>query len=576
MINKGTPEGNNIMNLLGNTIRNKRTAVLTTCTAIFILLLLALGLNDDTIDDFLIQLNFLPLNGKASAYHQWITVYWARVVFWLQSQFPSYAWHYLLSCILILASTNGIVFWICEKNNISFQKQLLIGVTVTILVYSQTIHSMNFTRTAGLIMATGILYLMSGRKRDIIVGFFFLLSGAMIRFACIYIFAGFVCVVFLCRLIQKTDNTKHIFYSAVLVLTAFAVCAGIHYSSRLIVKTNDKWRELREYNNVAASVYDYKMVDYDANEELYHSIGLSKNDYELIGTRMSNSDPDYYTTDKYRKIANTVIQRKEKTGFRDVCSIAWSQFAEFVRQNNLARAGMSLLLLSAFAIDRRNKWIPMIIMGMIFLYFLFFSWYGRMMVRVEVSIIWGAMVAFLLTFREIDYSDLVTRTATWKKTGKRVLCFLTGIIFVSCVAFPISNYYPRRIDLKKEEQFLYTEKDTGHFYEYLSGSYREDTAVRNLLLTDDYFCTKNMHLMTQFPISDQNYSKLDSYGIKNLFIDCIDSEVIRIVGGEESCRIFLNYLREHYCSSAEMVLIDDIYYGIGIFKVVSEQDMFTE
>ena len=541
---------------------NKDIVIMIVLNIIFFLLLFFFGLNDETKDDFLIQSYFMPKDGISVPFHMWTNCFWSFGIYCLQKVFPVFAWQYFLSFLLIYISINTLIWWILEEIGIRWCVGITLSVYVLLLVYCETIYTFNFTRTAGFTSSIGYLYILNNNKNKRIFGSMLFILGILARSNVIYYVVGFFVVYAFSELYHKKykGDTPLNHQSLLIMILSIVICLFLQNVSRNLYSSHNDWNELRILNNSSSSIMDYQIPNYSDAEGTYKSIGITLADYSMIMTRMSNSDPSYFSVNLNKKIASI----SKNSIFHNILDFSGIRNQLLFCFNN-AYCLFVVSILVLFLITYNNKLNTILIFVAIISYLMLFQAIGRKVDRVLVCIFFYAFSTMLLCLAK----EFKTYSVENIK-HKRIILMLIIILFISNThCFMHNNLMtPKHTNEDYTSIYDYTESDKEHFYLYASGCFVEHEAVKNLLLSSNYWDTSNTFYMTQFPISPHEKYKLDFYHIDNIYKDCINSQIIRIID-RGNIGIILDYIHAHYCESASAVLIDTV--GcFSIYTIISE------
>lgn len=85
--------------------------------------------------------------------------------------------------------------------------------------------------------------------------------------------------------------------------------AGLVLFDRSMYEKDPVWANFVQYNNTRSELMDYGMPEYEDNEELYKSLGVSRAAYDLFDT-WNSGDTHVFSTEVMKKLAETRESRK--------------------------------------------------------------------------------------------------------------------------------------------------------------------------------------------------------------------------------------------------------------------------
>ena len=375
---------------------------------------------------------------------------------------------------------------------------------LAILVYSETVNVFNFTRTAGFIMCVGFLYLFSKQRYDCYVGALLTLTASLIRFDVIYIMIGFA--VLTAFLLFQKNNDHALTRSFVFLIVSVCLCFVFHKCSDFIYSSIKELAILKEYNRASANVMDYPIANYDEYIDKYSQIGVSESDYILLKTRMSNSDPSFFTKDLLEK-----IYRISPTSFRLRLSVLGDFFVtlKIVLHSSLAYS-LFVACLFAYISDRKNRIAFLLILCLVFGYIFLFQLMNRVVIRVITCVFFFALASVLINHKEHFFYAGDKTFHTIEKKPILYFIFVSVLIISFCVSNTVEKHEKND---RYKEIYDYTEENDDYFFLFSAGSNCEYMAVDNLLLSNRYWDTTNTFYLTQFAVSPNEMSKTKIYGL---------------------------------------------------------------
>lgn len=541
-----------------------RSKILFVMNALLVLLLLWVRVTDETKDDLSIQLYISACDGIENYYHMWASAFRMFVTYGLQKLCPVFAWNYLLQVILIFISINII----CNKIMKKFPNIYggLFAVFTGIALFFQTISTLNFTRTAALIMCAGICPLFEeGWKRKTAGGVWFII-GTLMRFNAVYISIGFLAVLCFAKLLNEEDQAgKRVgkilkLYIAPIVFVFLGVY-GMRYAGMRLIGGEPQWRQLFEKNILSENLLDYDLMPYEDATEEYQEWGITENDCDMIRYRMSNSDNEYFTPELYEVFITHFSQKWEADLSGDELQIWMGQLKKYLTGSMFGWFILSSFLVGFLTANSKNRWIIGINFACLCSYLILFCVMGRVVDRVSFGVYLWAGIALLngCEFHRVKAEKRFALNAAFHHAAVALSC-----LFIIGFTVFMGIKYQRHVNPEIAELYDYMEENRQYFYVY--SGFSEYRSIPNLLYMSDYWNTNNSFYSSNYDISLNEISKMSEYGIKNIYRDAVDSDAIRFINNE-SMDVIETYIREHYCSTAKAVL-QETAAGYSVYRII--------
>ena len=283
---------------------------------------------------------------------------------------------------------------------------LLIGLIIAPIVSFE----LQFTTTAGFAIASGCAVIFDSIDRNeskyrFILGFSLALLGSCLRFDCIaYSAVMFGLLCFLHLIVELRSGNRNIGILVRKWLTPFLVLAlvagGLEICQRVGMEIVNPG--FREWNSVRTKLDDYYIPSYYENTELYETIGLSQNDYELL-LSWNYQDSEVFTED----VLNALLAMQNET-VESSPSTLLSSFFHLLTNSLRVMLGSvyfwAVFLLSIPLILSVNKKKMMVVALLFFsvtAFLMYFEGIGRLIWRTEWPI-WTAAIASIATQYDSD------------------------------------------------------------------------------------------------------------------------------------------------------------------------------
>ena len=263
------------------------------CCAVFTAVLLAVswlvfGIHFETNDDYTIMSIIAgTLTGYPYPMPFVINYLFALPLAKLYSLFPTFPWYTIYICFIVWLSYFLILscFIKTASDMRSLYVSLIVAACIYILAYLYTIVFLQFTMTASIAGTAAICIYITERDNESknekylhrLLFAFILLNSLCIRWEIGIVSLLVLFSSFFVRLFLKNDNLKNIF---VYIILSLIILSGVSYVSKVSLRSTD-WQNFLKFSSECSRWNDYKHLDYDANKELYNSVGWDKSFYNL-------------------------------------------------------------------------------------------------------------------------------------------------------------------------------------------------------------------------------------------------------------------------------------------------------
>ena len=406
---------------------------------------------------------------------------------------------------------------------------------------------------------------MKKNKKLKLFGGVWFIVGTIIRYNAMYVSVGFFAVICFAELFRQNDKLadkiKRVFYQLVLpIIGLFCIAIGVRYLGKCIINTNQQWQHLFDKNVLSEKLLDYELYPYEEFYEEYQKWGISENDRRMVEVRMSNGDDDYFTMDLYHVFIEHFSEKWEFDVSVETLEMWVKELAKYLVHSCFGGIVLASLLAEFLCGDVKNKIIVFLTSSCMLCYLFLFCMMGRVVDRVSFGVyLWGIIVL-------ITSCDFRPPKKMWKMTirQKQIVKFCS-VLFILVFAVGMSVKHQRKTNETIAELYDYMEQGTEYFYFY--SGFSEYRSIENLLLMHDYWDTRNSFYSSNYDICPNEKVKLHEYGIENIYKDSVDSEVIRFINRSDM-DIIETYIREHYCSTARAVGIDELG-EYTVYRIVS-------
>lgn len=502
---------------------------------------------------------------------------------------------------LILIAMNFISSYITCKAVSAVGKGIagyFAGFTIVAIITTRVFFYFQYTVIATFTATAGCLWLFYSieykkNKKSCIFSVAWIVLGASIRVDSVAFPIFFMGLVWLSKIALLIHHNKHehqklrfrkmVFrkYFLPFAIALVLICA-IELSQQMLMELVNPG--FKDWNHTRSLVDDYDIPDYDSHAKEYQSIGLSRNDFQVLRA-WNNYDPDFFTKDRYDAILN--IKEEYGNNNRENLSLY-----ELVNDAALSMSGSVFLIVglavTCCAFIFMNFWTgiccAVILVGTLFLH-IYFLYIDRLINRTEYSIWISMLLAMLAAVLVLDGRKESVRKSGVAKCVVVILCiFLLAFRpnpvessrWTAFCGMSVCDIYSDRLS-KSNTLFaqlnhdnINEEHDT---YDEAGAKYIEDNKEtlfliannydwqqwfpligRNILLTSPLNSAENFCCLGQYEASLKPMRKIrEEWKIENVFKAMVD-ENVRVVFKDiefvDRSREISTYLKEHYYADA--------------------------
>ncbi len=222
--------------------------------------------------------------------------------------FPNVAWYTIFQCVLVLASFFVILYLIFSRFGV--RKGMLPALLFVFFFGAEFCLKLQFSKTAGIAAVAGVLLLFDTlrphERRPYwkwIVGGLLTVLGSLYRFnsfgMVLVPMIGIGVVYLLKPLLAK--NWKRVLQICLPFVVVFATCFACRMVNTAVYQSSEEWASYKEINSLRSQLLDYGFPSYEANKELYTSLGISALDLEVFRT-WDFVDPEVLSVDAMRQL----------------------------------------------------------------------------------------------------------------------------------------------------------------------------------------------------------------------------------------------------------------------------------
>lgn len=475
---------------------------------------------------------------------------------------PVVNWYTWTQIALLLMSFSGVALILIKKYKMKMG--LLISGTLQVLFQYQCFVLMQFTKTAGIAVASGIILITYEMLFDeetsspvVGLGAVLVLVGSMLRMDILYaellVMAPPIIMVMIVRKESRTKKRVCCLLGGGALLCGVAV--GLNFYSQK--QYTGDWADYLKHQEKVSAVMDYGLPYYYDAPEVFDSIGISEEDLE------------------YYRSWNTADQEKLNDEALDKIKIVsdgyWVPVREKVRNfvplflkkiwKVSVFPSLCIALLVSFLFGNLRSKVTCLLEIILLLSAYFYLYYqGRVFInRVDVAICWGACLVLWILFEP-------------NKKGKifpmQQLLFGCVIVEVIYGGFQFRGNMMTssiREQVLSQKNFL-TEIATDKDYIYLGTNASIPFGCR-MYTREAEGAYRNLYNMGSWtvgtPVTD---GVLADYEIQNPYRDGIQNEkVYYVLGGTEQATY--EYMQK-YCETLQVKVVREIY-GFKIYTALT-------
>lgn len=471
------------------------------------------------------------------------------------NRFPWYTYAQFAAVYAALTTVTYVIFARMKK----WQHAFLVSGTVLLFFGYECYISMQYTKTAGIMLGAGIFLMFYELEKEkcqiggLLFGMWLAVWGSLYRFeealVCMALMAGLGLYFLLTLKRWKEKRNRRLLTCVLSFGILLAAMGGTEYLDRQIYASDARWDYFMQYNDLRSNLTDYSIPAYADFEEEYTQLGITKTAYKIFRKGLNFYDPDVYPLDVLQKMddlrpKNTLSRALVQQFFRHY-PIGYLKIPVFL-------CFLILVLYWAAWGEKTGKiWLvagfEICMMGAIDFY-LFYA--GRYLEnRVETGL-WFAISLVVIWFLKAEKWKLSTQTA-W--------------LMLACILTANQGSWNERWRGLTEQEEIDREQRKTMYEEVLSTD--PDGLYLAKLGTVSY---SGYGMLT--PVQEGAFSsvvwyggwemgnplwldKMAQYGITNPYRDLINQEHVYLV--DNNIELTLKYIHQYYDESAEAELVNE-------------------
>lgn len=479
---------------------------------------------------------------------------------------PALPWYTIIQySALFVAFT--IIIYIILKNERNDYRYILSWVLLIVFGYEYYVN-LQFSKTAGALTVAGVLWIYESirekniKKISLTLGIMLSVLGSFYRFSVFCMMLPIIgsIALFECLCYIKNKKYKVFGRACVIFISLFVACCIFKEYDTRVYQNDSQWQEYRSFESFRGELLDYGFPEYDKNKDIYQQAGmLSKNDLSLY-TRWNYADPELFTENAMQ----TLIEAKESRELNiETLRTFLAQFPVYYLKYPYFAIFIGIFVLWLLS-NRKNK-VAAIFTLLACLGIEFYLYYaGRYFFnRIDVSVFFGLCVVLTLSIEHI-YND---------KLNKYIIGIIFGVVILNNNWF-LNGVATSGVQEEKQEareifDIISSDKENLYMLENYTNDKLWTTAysvwdVPPKGVAENYYVMGGWRYKT--PLTEWTKK---SYGVENPYRDVIDNDHVYIVN-DSSMSSMVKYIREHYCPSAQAIMVKEINEH-RFYKIVSQK-----
>lgn len=446
-------------------------AAMITLVSVFLVFLfcdIKYEISDDFVVDAILSGAF---TGQYNPHMLFSNVLLGYFLVFLYSYTANISWYFVYLILLGVASIFTVNYLCLKRNNKLVG--ILFALIVTVFFANDLLILPSFTKAASAVIAAGGFLLVEvlwekpeknlSRKTIAlsIIAFVIMLSGALLRFTCVYLVAPFIAMIFLLKMIQnrKMESfAKQVVKKASLCMLLLIGLFFFQLLNNIINDQNPEYKEFFAFSDIRVEITDTAKLEWEQYQEAFEAKGLDGIDFIMFNT-WSFSDNDNYSPDRLveiGKIYKSVLYNSISPGLRTAESFSQPYYYTIP-----AFICCILLLLIAVLIDKKVVGrILMCLLGYFIMLGIFF-YMGRSPYRIIYGLSFSLMVSI--------FSCVSVRDLPNKGIRNVLLLLMVGLLGIHLPTYVKDNSYK---ELGYGEYILEADSIFTHSGEYVASKYR--------------------------------------------------------------------------------------------------------
>lgn len=558
--------------------KNVLLAMLITACATAVIWLLFPPHFTETTDDLLMASFSYGYMGDYTSKLVFINILVGKFLKICMQIFPHIPWYALMQCAIVYASFTALVFLLLQKFG---RRRAMIPIAFLFAFFGyEFFSSLQFTKTAASAVTAGLLLMFYGVAESKkwytwFIGGLLTLVGSLYRFR---IFEMILLLMFGVGLILvwktiREKQWKEFFRICVPFVLVLAICFGAYAVDRWMYGRSPGWEDFWSYNylrdNLQNSRQDEKHAtgfpDYYENIDLYESLNITENDYNLYCTG-NFADTELFTRD----VVERLVEAKEN---KEINLQFFRSFFQTIGKGILSYQvfpALCIALLAGLLSISRKRMDQLFLLLYEVAVFLgiqvYFFYRGRyLQARTDVSVIF-AMVAILIFY--------ATQMEALLPTRRKAAVLLAGACMLAAIPDYAGYYNKDRAELADRantEVHELISSDSSHFYLYFASWRYFPDKMYDIWHVAEKGCGKNRSALGTWRVSTPTViDKLAQYEITNPYRDLINNDKVYLLcANKTNLNQVVTHIREHYDDTVQAYQVKTVEARYPIYLIAS-------
>ena len=509
----------------------------------------------ETNDDNYISAILYGVYGEYDTHLVYMNVIMGKIIKLLLLLCPILPWYTIIQYILLFVAFTAILYLIL--NNKTNEYRYFLCITMLIFFGYECYVKVQYSKTAGVMTAAGILLVYEALKRkqikkqQLILGACLMVIGSLYRFQVFIMMLAIIGIMVFFHCINGMKNKDFQIFRrcCVIFLPIFIVCFCFKLYDSKIYNESIEWKEYKEFDKKRIELLDYGFPDYNENRDIYQELDISIGDLQLY-KNWNYADKELFTEEVMTKLVDS--KREKIFNLQTIRDFFREMPVQFLTYPCFLVVCM-IFILWLFG-DRKNK---MSITGALLLSIIieiYFYYTGRYFInRVDLPVLLGVFVILAMNLEKSRLGN-VDR-------------YIVYIVFTSII-FNTNSFLGTKTKLDGKEsakeimQLIEEDKGNMYFVENYKGNDLW-TAAFPIWTIPPKGCSENL-----YPLGGWRYNtpltnyQLQRYGLDNPYRNLVSDHIYLIADSSYYVNLIKQYMEDHYYSNINVNLekIIDGYY----------------
>lgn len=490
---------------------------------------------------------------------------------------PHVPWYALMQCSVVFASFSALTFLVLQKFG---RKNALIPITFFYIFFGyEFFSSLQFTKTAAAAVTVGVLLIFYGVKKSrkwytYLIGGLFTLIGSLYRFR---IFEMLLLLLFGVGIVMvwkplREKQWRKIGHICIPFVLVFGICFSAYVFDHWTYAHTKGWEDFWDYNYLRDNLQNSReddehtngFPDYGENRDLYASLNITENDYNLYCTG-NFADTELFT----KEVIQTLVDAKHNKmiNLQFIKSFV-STISKGIMSYSVFPAMCITLLAGILSCTRKKK-------EKLFLIFyelaafagiqFYFYYRGRyLQSRTDVSVIFSFVVILILCTVERELMQ---------PTRKKTAALVAGACLFCIIPTYVGIQEKNRLDIVNHantEIHSLISTDTSHFYLCFTNWGNFPDKMYDIWHVAEKGCGKNRSALGTWRVSTQTViDKLSNYEITNPYRDMIDNpNIFLLCVNNDNLNQVLTHIHDHYNQDVYAYQVKSVENKYPVYRVV--------